>query len=297
MKINIKEFFLFLAAALILSVSFVGCAKKKDVVAVISGDEISLSEFMQRIESSPPAYKKYLSSKRGQKQFLDLIVREKVVLKESKKAGISGTKEFKETLKKYEDEMRKRLLDFKENLMMELFLRRLNEKDLVPTESEIDEYYKKNIEDFRKPVEMSISHILLLDEKTAAEVVGKLKRGDSFESIASAYSSDPMSSQRGGFLGNVRKGDLAPEMEEAAKSLKIGDYSEVVKSDYGYHIVKKTGEKLLPEIKLADAQADIRRMIIKIKFDDWLKKTIAMRKVKINEDILEKATLSEQEVQ
>ncbi len=275
-----------LLATLLLS----ACSKKKETLAIVGNQKLSVEEYVQRIENAPPAYRKYLSSPQGQKQFMDLIIREKVVMSEAKKAGIGGTKEFKDNLSSFEREIKKRLADFKENLLMELYLKKLHEQELNPTDADIKNYYEKNKNDFKKPVEMSVSHILLLDEKTANEVYGKLKAGESFEKLAAAHSIDPTSAQRGGTLGSVRKGELAPELESAALNLRLGAYSGVVKSDFGYHIIKKNSEKLLPEITFDDAQELIRRLIMKNKFDSWVKGVLAKSRVDVKKDVLERIT-------
>lgn len=266
-----------------------GCSKKSEIVATFDGEKITLQEFNKRLETSPVSYRKYLSSPQGKKQFLDLMIREKLVMREAKNAGVTGDKEYKESVKRFTEEMKKRLRDFKENLIMEMFIRRLHEKELNPTEAEVRAYYEKNKNDFKSPFEMSVSHILLPDSKLADEVLDKLKKGNSFEALAEMYSTDPTSSHRGGALGSVKKGELTPELEAAARALKVGAYSGAVKSEYGYHILKKTGEKVLPEIKYEDTKEEIRRILVKAKFDAWIKKMTEKNKVNINQDVLEKA--------
>lgn len=107
------------------------------------------------------------------------------------------------------------------------------------------ETYKDSIPD--QPEAIKLSHVLLevstspesLDSlKIKAETVaGLAKRGEDFANLASSFSDDP-TGERGGDLGFFGKGDMIPKFEEVAFSLKPGEVSDVVKTEFGYHIIK-----------------------------------------------------------
>jgi len=270
------------------------CTRNGGVIADLgSGEKITVEDFKKRIQNTPQSYSKYLESEQGRKQFLDLMIREKLFMSEVKKSGIYSSKEYKETLSRYDADAKKRRQEFKESLAMELFIRKLYGETLNPTEQEVKNYYEANRGDYERPREMGISHILVLDEKTAEEVLSRLKKGESFEKLAGLYSVDPTSSERGGFLGNLRKGDLAPELEAVARKLQIGSFSGVVKTDYGYHILKKTSEKLLEPIKFEVASEEIRRQIIKNRLDEWVKEMLKKKNIKVNYSLVAGVPLSE----
>ncbi|MFX1378324.1 MAG: peptidylprolyl isomerase [Promethearchaeota archaeon] len=84
------------------------------------------------------------------------------------------------------------------------------------------------------------SHILVEKFSKAKEIHEDLMAGDKFEQLASQYSSCS-SKKRGGNLGEFSKGDMVPEFWDACTKLKIGEISQPVKSQYGYHIIKRTG--------------------------------------------------------
>ena len=84
------------------------------------------------------------------------------------------------------------------------------------------------------------SHILVEKQSQAIKVAEELKAGSSFSELAKKYSVCP-SGKRGGDLGQFGRGQMVKEFEQAAFSLKVGEVSEPVKTQFGYHIIKRTG--------------------------------------------------------
>ena len=84
------------------------------------------------------------------------------------------------------------------------------------------------------------SHILVEKLSQAQQVTELLKKGESFESLAEKYSIDG-SRKRGGDLGYFGRGAMVKEFEKAAFSLEKGQVSEIVKTQFDYHIIKRTG--------------------------------------------------------
>ncbi len=122
--------------------------------------------------------------------------------------------------------------------------------EITLTEEEILQYYEEHESEFNKGKEVRARHILFrldkdADEETEAEVKKKaeevlqqLKNGADFAEMAKEYSEDTASGKEGGDLGFFTKGMMVPEFEEVAFVLKEGEISDLVRTQFGYHIVK-----------------------------------------------------------
>ncbi|MCL2294389.1 MAG: peptidyl-prolyl cis-trans isomerase [Spirochaetes bacterium] len=91
-------------------------------------------------------------------------------------------------------------------------------------------------------MEWRASHILVKDKSLAQELLKKIKQGANFEALAREYSTCP-SKTKGGDLGWVGPGKMVKPFEDAASRLGTGSISDVVSTQFGYHLIKVTGKK------------------------------------------------------
>ena len=82
------------------------------------------------------------------------------------------------------------------------------------------------------------AHILVKNEAAAQEILGKIKAGESFAKLAEQYSLDG-SRKHGGDLGLFGRGEMVKPFEDAAFKLNKGDVSGIIKTEFGYHIIKR----------------------------------------------------------
>lgn len=85
------------------------------------------------------------------------------------------------------------------------------------------------------------SHILVNKQSEALEVLSRIKNGEKFGKMAKELSIDTGSAKKDGNLGYFTKGMMVKPFEEAAFKLQIGEISEPVKTEFGYHIIKRFG--------------------------------------------------------
>ena len=129
------------------------------------------------------------------------------------------------------------------------------EGDVKVTQDDLRSYYQQHQDEYRNPEQVKVSHILIktplpgadgkVDDKGVAEaqrraedLLKQVKGGGNFEELAKKYSEDPGSAKQGGSLGWIGKGQTVPEFEKTAFSLPKGQISDLVKSSYGFHIIR-----------------------------------------------------------
>lgn len=91
-------------------------------------------------------------------------------------------------------------------------------------------------------MEWRASHILVKDRALAESLLKRLKQGSSFESLAREFSTCPSKSS-GGDLGWFGSGKMVPAFESAVKRISVGSLSDVVQTQFGYHLIKLTGRR------------------------------------------------------
>lgn len=87
--------------------------------------------------------------------------------------------------------------------------------------------------------EITASHILVEQRYEADDIKKKLDQGDSFADLAKKFSRCP-SASAGGDLGSFGRGRMVPSFDEAAFGLKVGDISEPIRTQFGYHLIQRT---------------------------------------------------------
>jgi len=147
------------------------------------------------------------------------------------------------------------------------------EKLLGPAEvndAEAKAFYDENKEDFNKPEEVKASHILIKPDPNIADaneakvkakakadnLLKQVKAGGDFAALAKANSDCP-SKERGGDLGFFDRSTMVKEFADAAFSMKVGDVSGVVETQFGYHIIKVTDHKDGGLVPFEKAKTDI----------------------------------------
>lgn len=164
--------------------------------------------------------------------------------------------------------------DAKKSIKTYLLTKKLIEPTLDITDSELKSYFKENKDSYNETAQVKASHILLNDKKTANTVLAKLNDGGDWDKLAKKYSQDSSNASDGGNLGYFAKSDMDEDFADAAFSLKVGETSKIVKSSYGYHIIKVTGKKATKKAEYADVKDQVREAVVEQKINDnyssWL---------------------------
>lgn len=307
----IKNYTKIFKTLLILSLILLlnGCSQSTEgLLAKVDGEEITEEEFNVQLEGFKGIYEKQLGKDAMsqldedgrtreeilREQIIEKMIMERIIKKETDKMNISvSEEELNEKMKEYADatggeEVFNTYLEennlsedfFRENLRKELLVNKHKEeymRSLTITEEEAKEYFEKNKE---KLILIRASHILVKTEEEGQQVLNRLNKGEEFSKVAEEISVDKESSTKGGDLGYFTRGDRISEFEEAAFSLEIGEISEIIKTEVGYHIIKIEDRKDSYE-SLKD---DIGLVLKEDKYLDKLQKLRESSKVKIYVD-------------
>ncbi len=203
-----------------------------EVSAVVAGEPITALELESAIERLPPVYRARYSSPEGKREYLDRMIRDRIVERFARENGYLDDPLVREAVR----DARLKILN------EQFFLREVRDRVEV-TEEEIETFYEEHKDEYLKPVEIRVRHILLETGEEAREILDLLARGERFEDLANDYSIDMRTNDRGGDLGFISKGRTVKEVEEAAFALEPGEVSDVVESRFGYHIIKVEEKK------------------------------------------------------
>jgi peptidyl-prolyl cis-trans isomerase D len=146
------------------------------------------------------------------------------------------------------------------------------------TPTEVQQYYNGNITQYQTPEQVRASHILLntagKDEavvrKQAEDILQQVKTGADFAGLAQKYSEDEGSKANGGDLDYFSRGRMVPEFEAAAFALEVGQVSEIVKSQFGFHIIKVVDKKPAVTRSLDEVRPQIEEQLKRQRADQQI---------------------------
>lgn len=249
-----------------------------DKIAVVNGTAISREDFNRMVE---PIQKRLEMQGTDQdkaklpeirKNILENLINRELLFQESQKSGIKVDdaaldKQMTDVKKQFPSEkeldmMMKRMNlteeSFKIRLRQDMTIQEFIDKQFVSkikiSDEETKAYYDGNADKFKQPEEVKASHILIktpekADDTQKAEarkkieaVQKRLKKGEDFAAVAKEVSDCP-SKEQGGDLGYFAKGQMVKPFEEAAFAMKPGETSNIVETDFGFHLIKVADKK------------------------------------------------------
>jgi peptidyl-prolyl cis-trans isomerase C len=216
-------------------------AAEADPIVIAAGNvAIRQSEFESALKTLPAEYQQYASGP-GKKQFAEDFLRMKILASEGMKAGLDK-----------DPEVVRQLNLMRENLVANAQLQKI-EKGITVTDEDLKKQYEAKKNEYEQ---VGARHILiafkgspaaqagkpeLTEEQAKAkaeEIRTKIVGGASFEELAKTESDDTGSGANGGALGEFNRGQMVPEFEKAAFEGKVGEITPVVRTQFGYHVIK-----------------------------------------------------------
>jgi parvulin-like peptidyl-prolyl isomerase len=296
-----KKRILLLVAVLLVSISFVACQssdkKTEDskAVVIVNKESISETEFNDYVN-----YQKKVAEITGyvapdmwsqeirdgqtyesalKESVIEEMVNNLLVLQDAKKREVlledsvvkeemEKYKSTEELQKEFDTQLEKLEIteDYLKNKILypNLLINKYFQETVEVTDEEAKNYYDEYSLTFDK---VKASHILVDSEDKARAIKKKLDEDGNFQELAKEYSTCP-SKDKGGDLGYFGRGRMDPAFEKAAFELEIGEISDVVQSQFGFHIIKLEDKSLTYETNKADVVSKLRTDKIRTRLDE-----------------------------
>lgn len=278
------------------------------ILATVNGEPVTLSELERLLQ---PVYKQYEQIYKGDEleqykadardQLLEQLIENKLILQKAKKDGIEikesameeeladirdkfgSMDDFKAALEK--EGMT--LEQYKKDLAEQLTIKAMIERELVNKAKvrpeEIESYYNGSKGEFIRPELVRLGHILIKGDRKDREqliqdIYKQLTEGKDFSQLAEKYSDAED-------LGFIPVDQLKPELKELVESLKVGEYSKIIKTDIGWHIIRIVDKKPPETITLSAAWDDIENKIFMKKLNREHKKWVEILRQKAHIEV------------
>lgn len=284
-----------------------GCSKNDPIVATVNGENIMQSEFNEMFNSFKTQYEaqfgpdvweqemdgvKFITMARD--KILDVEIGYRLEAAKAKELGITVTEAeldaevadaeayfgSKEGFNEFLKEQQLTLQSFRDGMQKQLLNSKLREKineGTVVSDEEVKAFYESHKEDFNLA---SASHILVATREEAEQARARVKAGEDFATVAKEVSTDPSAQTNGGDLGSFRFADMVEPFAQAAFSMKAGEVSEPVETQFGFHIILSNG---VSQQSLTEAQESIRADLLSTRRNEVY--TAMMNELMSNADI------------
>ena len=242
-------------------------------VATINGKKVTSEEFKSAIESLGPNKAMVQSNPDMMERFLNHLIDTRILSNKAAEKKIDQSEDFK-----------RRLEQAKGQILASLYMDKYIEENT--TDVALKKHFDKNKEKFAKK-EIKAAHILVKEEKKAQEVL-KLaqKKGANFGELAKKHSTGP-SGPKGGDLGWFGTGRMVPEFEKAAFATAKGQvHPKIVKTQFGYHIIKVEDIKEPKDVNFAKVKEEVKSQLTRDLRSNHIEDLRKAAKIEINKNSL-----------
>jgi peptidyl-prolyl cis-trans isomerase C len=195
------------------------------VLATVNKSVITEKDIKRSLSRFPQETQEHYKTEEGKKQFLDQMVNFELIYNYALDSDMENDPDYIEQVKL-----------IKKDVLIQIGVKNIMASVDI-TEEEIKNYYEANSQMFKNEETVSAKHILVDDLDKINEIKTEIANGMSFEEAAQKHSKCPSASQ-GGSLGSFTRGKMVPEFEETAFKLEVGEISEPVKTQFGYHLIQ-----------------------------------------------------------
>lgn len=239
------------------------------VLATFEGGQLTQAEVEAFLSSMNERQRTRFKTEEGRKDMLERLALNKVLAADAEAQGIGTSTQDQIAMRQSQ-----------ENYLVNRLMKDL--RDSAGGDEAARLYYDEHIEEYKKE-QISCRHIQIKDEEKARSARKRAMDGEDFDALAKELSEDRRSKINGGDLGWFGRGRMTPEFEEVAFALEPGEISELVKSRFGWHVIKKEGART--EIPFEEVQKRITRKIERESITNYMDEKKAAISVVIDEDV------------
>jgi len=247
--------------------------KDDKVVAIVNGHEIRVSE-VQMATDDIIGQLPDLPPKLRYPFVVEYLIERHLLAQYAVKDGIAETDEYKRRLALYQA---KALRDA-------YFFQKIRP---MVTEEDIRKVYDEEASKLQQTERVRARHILVATQQEAEDILARLAKGEKFEDLAKKYSLDG-SKDYGGDLGYFTAAEMVPEFSKATFALKVGETSQPIKTDFGWHIIRLEDRKQGAAQPYDQVKSAIRNVLLRRKVGEVMEKIRAASKVEIIDEDLKK---------
>lgn len=247
-----------LSASIIVSALLIGCMPEgKYIVARVGNRAITLSEFEKDFARGRAENIIKSATMELKRNHLQKMIEKRLKIIQAYKRGYDRDKEILEKVKRAE----------KKDVYFNCVQREVIDKQV--SEAEIREVYKYH------NIEIKVRHILLKMSpnptqeeerqtlRKAHQILKRIRAGEDFAELARQYSQDQNTLKKGGDLGYIRWGWMPREFDKVAFNMKVGQVSQPVKTQWGYHIIKVEDRRVFPPKDYEQEKSRIKKLLLR----------------------------------
>ena len=303
-------FCLFFGVFLVSCTSKTGTEGQAQPVIRVDDNVLTLSEFNAFFEPLKMNY----STEEGQEhslrearaRFLLELIEEMIILRRAEELDLwVSPEELQQALSSVEEDYDEESFQnmfmkqaispeaWKERVRRQLLVEKVLNQDLgvriSVSPDEMRQYYDEHRDEWGIGEQVRVRHILVSEKKLADDLLTRIRNGEDFATLARQYSTAPESKQ-GGDLGYVERGTLPESLDRNIFLLAEQKVSPVIKTQYGYHIVKviekrEAGQQTMDD-RIEEIREQIKRQKLETAYGPWLAELRSRYKISVNKEII-----------
>lgn len=285
-----------LTLLLLLLCALTACSRDKDaadpVLISINGRTVTVAQFKAEFAKTLSSEQSLTPEEKAEleRSFLVQIIDQELALGEAARQKITVTAAevdaalaeyrqdypngaFEEMLKERGITLEQWRKELEQSLLIEKLARQVVYPDVTVSAEEVAAYYEDNKADFDRPEQVRARQIVVASQEEGERILGLLQGGEAFETVAQQHSLSP-DSDHGGDLGFFSRGEMPREFEQVVFTLPIGQISDLVKTEYGYHIFLVEERREAVRLTLNQVKDEIREELRaekeELAYQQWL---------------------------